>query len=155
MEISNNTNSILNSNLNTNISTNEEQKDRFDIFLENREKQIAEKQKTKLLLEDLDFVAKTGFTKEQLDAIKELLEKLQKQRAELGQAPLNPEEYIQALKQDLQTAIYEITGKKVDLDNEALQAVMNLQNNISNESFVKPTTHEELKLQDRLKKELV
>lgn len=155
MEISNNTNSILNSNLNTNISTNEEQKDRFDIFLENREKQIAEKQKTKLLLEDLDFVAKTGFTKEQLEAIKELLEKLQKQRAELEQAPLSPEEYIQALKQDLQTAIYEITGKKVDLDNEALQTVMNLQNNISNESFVKPTTHEELKLQDRLKKELV
>ena len=33
MEISNNTNSILNSNLNTNSSVSEEQKDRFDIFL--------------------------------------------------------------------------------------------------------------------------
>ena len=32
MEISNNTNSILNSNLNTNSSVSEEQKDRFDIF---------------------------------------------------------------------------------------------------------------------------
>ena len=38
MEILNNTNSILNSNLNTNSSVSEEQKDRFDIFLENQEK---------------------------------------------------------------------------------------------------------------------
>ena len=46
MEISNNTNSILNSNLNTNSSVSEEQKDRFDIFLENQEKDKAEKKET-------------------------------------------------------------------------------------------------------------
>lgn len=45
MEISNNTNSILNSNLNTNSSVSEEQKDRFDIFLENQEKDKAEKKR--------------------------------------------------------------------------------------------------------------
>lgn len=47
MEISNNTNSILNSNLNTNSSVSEEQKDRFDIFLENQEKDKAEKKREK------------------------------------------------------------------------------------------------------------
>lgn len=112
MEISNNTNSILNSNPNTNSSVTEEQKDRFDIFLENQEKDKAEKKERSELLGDLEFVSKTGFTKEELERIKELLEELQKQRAESGQAPLSPEEYIQALKQDLQTAIYEVTGKK-------------------------------------------
>ena len=121
MEISNNTNSILNSNLNTNSSVSEEQKDRFDIFLENQEKDKAEKKERSQLLGDLEFVSKTGFTKEELARIKELLEELQKQRAESGQAPLSPEEYIQALKQDLQTAIYEVTGKKVDLDNETIE----------------------------------
>ena len=50
MEISNNTNSILNSNLNTNSSVSEEQKDRFDIFLENQEKDKAEKKETTELL---------------------------------------------------------------------------------------------------------
>ena len=126
MEISNNTNSILNSNLNTNSSVSEEQKDRFDIFLENQEKDKAEKKERSELLGDLEFVSKTGFTKEELARIKELLEELQKQRAESGQAPLSPEEYIQALKQDLQTAIYEVTGKKVDLDNETIQNIEKL-----------------------------
>ena len=79
MEISNNTNSILNSNLNTNSSVSEEQKDKFDIFLENQEKDKAEKKETTELLGDLEFVSKTGFTKEELERIKELLEELQKQ----------------------------------------------------------------------------
>ena len=96
-------------------------------FLENQEKDKAEKKERSELLGDLEFVSKTGFTKEELARIKELLEELQKQRAESGQAPLSPEEYIQALKQDLQTAIYEVTGKKVDLDNETIQNIMNLQ----------------------------
>lgn len=152
MEISNNTNSILNSNPNTKSSVSEEQKDRFDIFLENQEKDKAEKKETTELLGDLEFVSKTGFTKEELARIKELLEELQKQRAESGQAPLSPEEYIQALKQDLQTAIYEVTGKKVDLDNETIQNIMNLQKSGGNETFVKPTTDEELRLVDEFKK---
>ena len=88
MEISNNTNSILNSNLNTNSSVSEEQNDKFDIFLENQEKDKAEKRETTELLGDLEFVSKTGFTKEELERIKELLEELQKQRAESGQALL-------------------------------------------------------------------
>ena len=93
-----------------------------------------------------------NFTKEELARIKELLEELQKQRAESGQAPLSPEEYIQALKQDVQTAIYEVTGKKVDLDNETIQNIMNLQKSGGNETFVKPTTDEELRLVDEFKK---
>ncbi len=121
-------------------------------FLENQEKDKAEKKERSELLGDLEFVSKTGFTKEELARIKELLEELQKQRAESGQAPLSPEEYIQALKQDLQTAIYEVTGKKVDLDNETIQNIMNLQKSGGNETFVKPTTDEELRLVDEFKK---
>ncbi len=91
MEISNNTNSILNSNLNTNSSVSEEQKDRFDIFLENQEKDKAEKKETTELLGDLEFVSKTGFTKEELERIKEILEELQKQEP-------NQDKHLLALK---------------------------------------------------------
>ena len=78
MEISNNTNSILNSNLNTNSSLSEEQKDRFDIFLENQEKDKAEKKERSELLGDLEFVSKTGFTKDYEAAPREAKEQYKK-----------------------------------------------------------------------------
>ena len=56
MEISNNTNSILNSNLNTNSSVSEEQKDRFDIYLENQEKDKDEKKASTELLGELEII---------------------------------------------------------------------------------------------------
>ena len=155
MEISNNTNSILNSNLNTNSSVSEEQKDRFDIFLENQEKDKAENEKTQELLKDIEHVARTGFTQEELELIKKILEEIQKQKAQNGQTPENMEDYLESLKFDLQQAIYEATGKKVDIEKSALEEMISSQNSISNEIFAKPTTDEELRLQDKLKKEFV
>jgi hypothetical protein len=47
---------------------------------------------------------------------------------------------------------YVSIGKKVDLDNETIQNIMNLQKSGGNETFVKPTTDEELRLVDEFKK---
>ncbi|RBQ31284.1 hypothetical protein CRU92_07410 [Arcobacter sp. FW59] len=144
MEILNNTSSIISNTNSENISSEiVEKKDSFDIFMENREKEKSKQKETEELLEDLDFVAKTGFTKEQLEAIRQKLEELQKARVESGHTPKNIEEVLANQKADLQAAIYEVTGKNVNLDEETISNFMKEQN--GNE-FKSISTDESLRL---------
>lgn len=125
----------------------------FGMLLENKteeQKKLEEKQLTKQLLEDLESVAKTGFTKDELEKIKKILEELAKQRAESGQTAQTPEEYIRNLKADLQYAIEKVTGKKMDFSEDMLNNFVNSQNN-SNGLLATTSTDEELRLIDELK----
>ncbi|WP_418180982.1 hypothetical protein ACNSOL_03545 [Aliarcobacter lanthieri] len=149
MQISNNQNSVLVSDLYDINSTNtNDNKDSFDIFMENREKEKAKQQERENILEDLDFVAKTGFTKEQLEAIRQKLEELQKQRAESGRVPQSIEEVLANQKADLQAAIYEVTGKTVNVDKESIESFIKGQNTTEFKSI---STDDSLRLVDEFK----
>ncbi|MBL3519316.1 hypothetical protein H0A43_02435 [Arcobacter lanthieri] len=149
MQISNNPNSVLVSDLYDINSTNtNDNKDSFDIFMENREKEKAKQQERENILEDLDFVAKTGFTKEQLEAIRQKLEELQKQRAENGRVPQSIEEVLANQKADLQEAIYEVTGKTVNVDKESIESFIKGQNTTEFKSI---STDDSLRLVDEFK----
>lgn len=154
MQISNNSNSISSSDL-YDISANTKQnKDRFDIFMENRDKEKTENKKRESILEDIQSIAKTGFTKDELELIKQKLEEIQKKRAESGYTAQSVEEALANEKADLQQAIYEATGKTVNLDDNNLNNPINSQENQTS-SLNKTTTDEELRLVDKLKKESV
>lgn len=156
MEISINNISSVNSNITLNYEnmdsvTKEKEKDVFDLFLEKLEIKKTEEKEQEALLENLDSVAKTGFTKDELELIKQIFEELQKRRAESTQTSKNPEDYIKDLQNDLQTAIFKATGKQVKLDKDFVNSFLNQQNN-STELLAKPTIDEELRLLYNLKK---
>lgn len=156
MEISINNISSVNSNITLNYEnmdsvTKEKEKDVFDLFLEKLEIKKTEEKEQEALLENLDSVAKTGFTKDELELIKQIFEELQKHRAESTQTSKNPEDYIKDLQNDLQTAIFKATGKQVKLDKDFVNSFLNQQNN-STELLAKPTIDEELRLLYNLKK---
>ncbi|MCT7908867.1 hypothetical protein N5915_04780 [Arcobacter lacus] len=151
-----NTTSILGTTSQNSTSKLEEDtstSNEFGVLLENKteeQKKLEEKQLTKQLLEDLESVAKTGFTKDELEKIKKILEELAKQRAESGQTAQTPEEYIRNLKADLQYAIEKVTGKKMDFSEDMLNNFVNSQNS-SNGLLATTSTDEELRLIDELK----
>jgi len=148
MEISNN---ILLSDINSKDIRFKyaKEKDRFDEFMENQEKEKAQKKETEKLLEDLNYVAKTGFTKQELEAIQRKFEELQEKRAKNGYTPKNMKEALAIQKANLEQAIYEVTGKKVSLDEENLQSWLQGQNRDKFESI---STNENLSLLAKTKK---
>lgn len=151
-----NTTSILGTtsqNSSINIDENSSSSNEFGVLLENKtkeQKKIEEESLRKQLLDELNFVAKTGFTKEELEEIKKILEELAKQRAESGQTAQTPEEYIKNLKADLQYAVEKVTGKRMDFNEDMLNNFVNSQNS-SNGLLATTSTDEELRLIGDLK----
>ncbi|MDN5069246.1 hypothetical protein [Aliarcobacter butzleri] len=136
-----------------NIDENSSSSNEFGVLLENKtneEKKTEEESLRKQLLDELNFVAKTGFTKDELERIKKILEELAKQRAESGQTAQTPEEYIKNLKADLQYAVEKVTGKKMDFNEDMLNNFVNSQNS-SNQVLATTSTDEELRLIGDLK----
>ncbi|RZV17121.1 hypothetical protein [Aliarcobacter butzleri] len=151
-----NTTSILGTtsqNNSINIDENSSSSNEFGVLLENKtneQKKTEEESLRKQLLDELNFVAKTGFTKDELERIKKILEELAKQRAESGQTAQTPEEYIKNLKADLQYAVEKVTGKKMDFNEDMLNNFVNSQNS-SNQVSATTSTDEELRLIGDLK----
>ncbi|WP_323590436.1 hypothetical protein [Aliarcobacter butzleri] len=151
-----NTTSILGTtsqNSSINIDENSSSSNEFGVLLENKteaQKKLEEQSLRKQLLDELNFVAKTGFTKEELEEIKKILEELAKQRAESGQTAQTPEEYIKNLKADLQYAVEKVTGKRMNFNEDMLNNFVNSQNS-SNGLLATTSTDEELRLIDELK----
>ncbi|MFX4238111.1 hypothetical protein ACOL20_07280 [Aliarcobacter butzleri] len=151
-----NTTSILGTtsqNSSINIDENSSSSNEFGVLLENKtkeQKKTEEESLRKQLLDELNFVAKTGFTKEELEEIKKILEELAKQRAESGQTAQTPEEYIKNLKADLQYAVEKVTGKKMDFNEDMLNNFVNSQNS-SSQVLATTSTDEELRLIGNLK----
>lgn len=151
-----NTTSILGTtsqNNSINIDENSSSSNEFGVLLENKtneEKKTEEESLRKQLLDELNFVAKTGFTKDELERIKKILEELAKQRAESGQTAQTPEEYIKNLKADLQYAVEKVTGKKMDFNEDMLNNFVNSQNS-SSQVLATTSTDEELRLIGDLK----
>ncbi len=136
-----------------NIDENSSSSDEFGVLLENKtneQKKTEEESLRKQLLDELNFVAKTGFTKDELERIKKILEELAKQRAESRQTAQTPEEYIKNLKADLQYAVEKVTGKKMDFNEDMLNNFVNSQNSSSQVSAT-TSTDEELRLIGDLK----
>ncbi|QKF59873.1 hypothetical protein ACNSOO_04895 [Aliarcobacter lanthieri] len=149
MQISNNSNNVLDSDLYNIDSTNKkENKDKFDLFMENKQKEKAKQQEQENLLENIDYIARTGFTKDELELINNKFEELQKKRAESGHVPQNIEEVLANQKADLQAAIYEVTGKTVNLDKESIESFIKGQNTTEFKSI---STDESLRLVDEFK----
>ncbi|WP_419675500.1 hypothetical protein ACN2CX_05885 [Aliarcobacter butzleri] len=79
-----NTTSILGTtsqNSSINIDENSSSSNEFGVLLENKteaQKKLEEQSLRKQLLEDLESVAKTGFTKDELEAIRKILDELAK-----------------------------------------------------------------------------
>ncbi|MDY0192556.1 MAG: hypothetical protein RBR93_03425 [Aliarcobacter butzleri] len=151
-----NTTSILGTtsqNNSINIDENSSSSNEFDVLLENKtneQKKTEEESLRKQLLDELNFVAKTGFTKDELERIKKILEELAKQRAESRQTAQTPEEYIKNLKADLQYAVEKVTGKKMDFNEDMLNNFVNSQNS-SSQVLATASTDEELRLIGDLK----
>lgn len=151
-----NTTSILGTtsqNSSINIDENSSSSNEFGVLLENKtkeQKKTEEESLRKQLLDELNFVAKTGFTKEELEEIKKILEELAKQRAESGQTAQTPEEYIKNLKADLQYAVEKVTGKRMDFNEDMLSNFVNSQNT-SSQVLATTSTDEELRLIGDLK----
>ncbi|MFW2567942.1 hypothetical protein [Aliarcobacter butzleri] len=140
-------------NSSINIDENSSSNNEFGVLLENKteaQKKLEEQSLRKQLLDELNFVAKTGFTKEELEEIKKILEELAKQRAESGQTAQTPEEYIKNLKADLQYAVEKVTGKKMNFNEDMLNNFVNSQNS-SNQVLATTSTDEELRLIGDLK----
>ncbi|WP_157278846.1 hypothetical protein [Aliarcobacter butzleri] len=140
-------------NSSINIDENSSSSNEFGVLLENKtkeQKKTEEESLRKQLLDELNFVAKTGFTKEELEEIKKILEELAKQRAESGQTAQTPEEYIKNLKADLQYAVEKVTGKRMDFNEDMLNNFVNSQNS-SNGLLATTSTDEELRLIGDLK----
>lgn len=136
-----------------NIDENSSSSNDFGVLLENKtneQKKTEEESLRKQLLDELNFVAKTGFTKDELERIKKILEELAKQRAESGQTAQTPEEYIKNLKADLQYAVEKVTGKKMDFNEDMLNNFVNSQNS-SSQVLATTSTDEELRLIGDLK----
>lgn len=136
-----------------NIDENSSSSNDFGVLLENKtneQKKTEEESLRKQLLDELNFVAKTGFTKDELERIKEILEELAKQRAESRQTAQTPEEYIKNLKADLQYAVEKVTGKKMDFNEDMLNNFVNSQNS-SSQVLATASTDEELRLIGDLK----
>lgn len=136
-----------------NIDENSSSSNEFGVLLENKtneQKKTEEESLRKQLLDELNFVAKTGFTKDELERIKKILEELAKQRAESGQTAQTPEEYIKNLKADLQYAVEKVTGKKMDFNEDMLNNFVNSQNS-SSQVLATTSTDEELRLIGDLK----
>ncbi|MFX4266744.1 hypothetical protein ACOL29_03670 [Aliarcobacter butzleri] len=136
-----------------NIDENSSSSNEFSVLLENKtneQKKTEEESLRKQLLDELNFVAKTGFTKDELERIKKILEELAKQRAESRQTAQTPEEYIKNLKADLQYAVEKVTGKKMDFNEDMLNNFVNSQNS-SNQVSATTSTDEELRLIGDLK----
>lgn len=136
-----------------NIDENSSSSNDFGVLLENKtneQKKTEEESLRKQLLDELNFVAKTGFTKDELERIKKILEELAKQRAESGQTAQTPEEYIKNLKADLQYAVEKVTGKKMDFNEDMLNNFVNSQNS-SSQVLATASTDEELRLIGDLK----
>ncbi|KLD97187.1 hypothetical protein [Aliarcobacter butzleri] len=136
-----------------NIDENSSSSNEFGVLLENKtneQKKTEEESLRKQLLDELNFVAKTGFTKDELERIKKILEELAKQRAESRQTAQTPEEYIKNLKADLQYAVEKVTGKKMDFNEDMLNNFVNSQNS-SNQVSATTSTDEELRLIGDLK----
>lgn len=134
------------------LDENSSQNSDFSSLLETKtdeQKKLEEKNLTKKLLEDLESVAKTGFTKDELEAIRKILDELAKQRAQSGQTAQTPEEYIKNLKADLQYAIEKVTGKKMDFNEDMLNSFVNSQN--SSTELLATSTDENLRLIEELK----
>ncbi|MDN5043327.1 hypothetical protein O8C80_08285 [Aliarcobacter butzleri] len=151
-----NTTSILGTtsqNSSINIDENSSSSNEFGVLLENKtneQKKTEEESLRKQLLDELNFVAKTGFTKDELERIKKILEELAKQRAESGQTAQTPEEYIKNLKADLQYAVEKVTGKKIDFNEDMLNNFVNSQNS-SSQVLATTSIDEELRLIGDLK----
>ncbi|MDN5087201.1 hypothetical protein [Aliarcobacter butzleri] len=151
-----NTTSILGTtsqNSSINIDENSSSSNEFGVLLENKtkeQKKTEEESLRKQLLDELNFVAKTGFTKEELEEIKKILEELAKQRAESRQIAQTPEEYIKNLKADLQYAVEKVTGKRMDFNEDMLNNFFNSQNS-SSQVLATTSTDEELRLIGDLK----
>ncbi|MDN5054399.1 hypothetical protein [Aliarcobacter butzleri] len=151
-----NTTSILGTtsqNNSINIDENSSSSNEFGVLLENKtneQKKTEEESLRKQLLDELNFVAKTGFTKDELERIKKILEELAKQRAESRQTAQTPEEYIKNLKADLQYAVEKVTGKKMDFSEDMLNNFVNSQNS-SSQVLATISTDEELRLIGDLK----
>ncbi|MCT7567759.1 hypothetical protein [Aliarcobacter butzleri] len=140
-------------NSSINIDENSSSSNEFGVLLENKtneQKKTEEESLRKQLLDELNFVAKTGFTKDELERIKKILEELAKQRAESKQTAQTPEEYIKNLKADLQYAVEKVTGKKMDFNEDMLNNFVNSQNS-SNQVSATTSTDEELRLIGDLK----
>ncbi|MFW2524498.1 hypothetical protein ACN5O8_02100 [Aliarcobacter butzleri] len=140
-------------NSSINIDENSSSSNEFGVLLENKtkeQKKTEEESLRKQLLDELNFVAKTGFTKEELEEIKKILEELAKQRAESGQTAQTPEEYIKNLKADLQYAVEKVTGKRMDFNEDMLNNFVNSQNS-SSQVLTTTSTDEELRLIGDLK----
>ncbi|MCG3652045.1 hypothetical protein L5F32_07140 [Aliarcobacter butzleri] len=136
-----------------NIDENSSSSNEFGVLLENKtneQKKTEEESLRKQLLDELNFVAKTGFTKDELERIKKILEELAKQRAESRQTAQTPEEYIKNLKADLQYAVEKVTGKKMDFNEDMLNNFVNSQNS-SSQVLATTSTDEELRLIGDLK----
>lgn len=144
------TSTILKTNSQNSISPFDEKTKKDNSFDSLVESDVDEKNKTKELLEELEFVAKTGFTKEELKKIQEILDKLAQARAQDRKSAQSIEEYLQNLKSDLQYAIHKVTGKNMDFDKEMLSNFINSQKD-KNE-LLATTTDEELRLIKELKK---
>jgi len=125
-----------------------EKKDRFDIFMENRAKEKAEQKERKDILENIESVVRTGFTKEEIEAIQQNLEAIQQKRAKSGHVPQSKEEALANQKADLQEAILKATGKTINLDEEAIANFMQQQNSTEVNTI---STNEHLRLLDELK----
>ncbi|MCT7552983.1 hypothetical protein ACN9JU_06500 [Aliarcobacter butzleri] len=151
-----NTTSILGTtsqNSSINIDENSSSSNEFGVLLENKteaQKKLEEQSLRKQLLEDLESVAKTGFTKDELEAIRKILDELAKKRAESGQTAQIPEEYIKNLKADLQYAVEKVTGKRMDFSEDMLNNFVNSQNS-SSQVLATTSTDEELRLIGDLK----
>ncbi|MFW3412057.1 hypothetical protein ACN9J3_04910 [Aliarcobacter butzleri] len=151
-----NTTSILGTtsqNSSINIDENSSSSNEFGVLLENKtneQKKTEEESLRKQLLDELNFVAKTGFTKDELERIKKILEELAKKRAESRQTAQTPEEYIKNLKADLQYAVEKVTGKKMDFNEDMLNNFVNSQNS-SSQVLATTSTDEELRLIGDLK----
>ncbi|MCT7617159.1 hypothetical protein N5U05_05335 [Aliarcobacter butzleri] len=151
-----NTTSILGTtsqNSSINIDENSSSSNEFGVLLENKtneQKKTEEESLRKHLLDELNFVAKTGFTKDELEKIKKILEELAKKRAESRQTAQTPEEYIKNLKSDLQYAVEKVTGKKMDFNEDMLNNFVNSQNS-SSQVLATTSTDEELRLIGDLK----
>lgn len=155
MQIGNTTSIIgtTSQNSSINIDENSSSSNEFGVLLENKtkeQKKTEEESLRKQLLDELNFVAKTGFTKEELEEIKKILEELAKQRAESGQTAQTPEEYIKNLKADLQYAVEKVTGKKMNFNEDMLNNFVNSQNS-SSQVLATTSTDEELRLIGDLK----
>ncbi|MFW3345126.1 hypothetical protein ACN9K5_03510 [Aliarcobacter butzleri] len=140
-------------NSSINIDENSSSSNEFGVLLENKtkeQKKTEEESLRKQLLDELNFVAKTGFTKEELEEIKKILEELANQRAESGQTAQTPEEYIKNLKADLQYAVEKVTGKRMDFNEDMLNNFVNSQNS-SSQVLTTTSTDEELRLIGDLK----